>query len=385
MNDLKTFKFNYGGTILYFGPESTERIRDHLEGKKKALIVTGKRSAKESGALSDIEKILDELHIERKIYDGVRFNPTVEIVEEIIGEMRSLGADFLIAIGGGSVIDSAKLASVAYVEDRKPEEYLKGYARASKHLFLVAVNLTHGTGTEIDRYAVATITRTREKLGTAVAYPDVSVDNPKYMISLSKNQTLFTSLDALYHALESSVSPASNVLVRDLSRTAIEKIISYLKKSVENPKDLEARYMLLYASMLAGVAIDMAGTSIIHGLEHGLSGVVPNLEHGAGLAIIGPELFKLLYRTKPQEAWEAMRALDPTLRPNKEDAERAGESILKFQRSVGFSLTLSDYGFNDRKLREAIDVAWPLFQSRLMPELPEIGKEEIFSILKALL
>ncbi|MGC8997248.1 MAG: iron-containing alcohol dehydrogenase [Fervidicoccaceae archaeon] len=385
MNDLKTFKFNYGGTILYFGPESTERIRDHLEGKKKALIVTGKRSAKESGALSDIEKILDELHIERKIYDGVRFNPTVEIVEEIIGEMRSLGADFLIAIGGGSVIDSAKLASVAYVEDRKPEEYLKGYARASKHLFLVAVNLTHGTGTEIDRYAVATITRTREKLGTAVAYPDVSVDNPKYMISLSKNQTLFTSLDALYHALESSVSPASNVLVRDLSRTAIEKIISYLKKAVENPKDLEARYMLLYASMLAGVAIDMAGTSIIHGLEHGLSGVVPNLEHGAGLAIIGPELFKLLYRAKPQEAWEAMRALDPTLRPNKEDAERAGESILKFQRSVGFSLTLSEYGFNDRKLREAIDVAWPLFQSRLMPELPEIGKEEIFSILKALL
>jgi alcohol dehydrogenase YqhD (iron-dependent ADH family) len=120
-------------------------------------------------------------------------------------------------------------------------------------------------------------------------------------------------------------------------------------------------------------------------LEHGLSGVVPNLEHGAGLAIIGPELFKLLYRAKPQEAWEAMRALDPTLRPNKEDAERAGESILKFQRSVGFSLTLSEYGFNDRKLREAIDVAWPLFQSRLMPELPEIGKEEIFSILKALL
>lgn len=381
MNDLKTFKFTYGGTTLYFGPDSTERIKDHISSKRKTLIVTGKKSAKESGALGDVLKILDELNVEREIYDNVRFNPTVEIVEEIVEELKKFGPDFLIAIGGGSVIDSAKLASVSYAEGKKPEEYLKGNAKPQRHLYLIAINLTHGTGTEVDRYAVATITRTREKLGTAVVYPDISVDNPRYLLSLSRNQTIFTSLDALYHALESGVSPSSNVLVRDLSRTAVSKIASYLKRAVRDQRDLEARYMLLYASMIAGVAIDMAGTSIIHGLEHGLSGVVPELEHGAGLAIIGPELYKLLYKAKPQEAWEVISAIDHSLKPVAEDAEKAAESLSRFQQSVGFNLRLSDYGFDLQKLKEAIEVAWPLFQGRLFPEIPQLEKEKVLAIL----
>ncbi|MCI4397168.1 MAG: iron-containing alcohol dehydrogenase [Thermoprotei archaeon] len=385
MADLKTFRFVYGGTTLYFGPEATEKAKDHLVGKKRSLIVTGKRSAKDSGALDDVLKVLDELSIERKIYDKVRFNPTVEIVEEIVEELNSFGADSIIAIGGGSVIDSAKLAATAFAEGRKPEEYLRWIARASKHLFLVAVNLTHGTGTEVDRYAVATITRTKEKLGTAVAYPDVSIDNPKYMLTLSKSQTMFTSLDALYHSLESAVNPASNVMVRDLSRVATEKIREHLKSAIERPRDIETRYMLLYASMVAGIAIDMAGTSIIHGLEHGLSGVVPELEHGAGLAIIGPEFIKLLYSVRPTETWEVMRALDPSLRPSPDDYEKAGEALRRFQESVGFNLRLSDYGFNEQKIREAVEVSWPLYDSRRFPGLPEMSKEDVVSILRKLL
>jgi len=385
LSELKDFRLAYGETILYFGPNSTEKIKDHIRGMKRALAVTGKRSARESGALSDIEKILGELGIEMRIYDRVHSNPTVEIVEEIVGELRDYKADFIIAIGGGSVIDSAKLASASYAENRRPEDYLKGNHRASKHLYLVAFNLTHGTGTEIDRYAVATITRTKEKLGTSVAYPNVSVDNPRYLLTLSRNQTLFTSLDALYHALESSVSPASNVMVRDLSRAAVAKIREYLRRAVDSPRDLEARYMLLYASMAAGIAIDMAGTSIIHGLEHGLSGVVPQLEHGAGLAIIGPELMKVLYRAKPREAWEVLSLLDPSLQPRAEDAERAGESLRKFQESAGFSLRLSDYGFSEAELREAVSVAWPLFESRITPEIPPLSREDVFSILRKLL
>jgi alcohol dehydrogenase len=250
---------------------------------------------------------------------------------------------------------------------------------------LVAVNLTHGTGTEVDRYAVATITRTKEKLGTAVAYPDVSIDNPKYMLTLSKSQTMFTSLDALYHSLESAVNPASNVMVRDLSRVATEKIREHLKSAIERPRDIETRYMLLYASMVAGIAIDMAGTSIIHGLEHGLSGVVPELEHGAGLAIIGPELIKLLYSVRPTETWEVMRALDPSLRPSPDDYEKAGEALRRFQESVGFNLRLSDYGFNEQKIREAVEVSWPLYDSRRFPGMPEMSKEDVVSILRKLL
>ncbi|MEM3228611.1 MAG: iron-containing alcohol dehydrogenase [Fervidicoccaceae archaeon] len=385
MVELKDFKLVYGGTTLYFGSDSTEKIREHIAGKKRALIVTGRRSARESGALKDVESVLEDLKIERKIFDRVSFNPTVEIVEEIVEELKSFSPDFIVAIGGGSVIDSAKLASAAYAESRNPADYIKGRAKAQKHLFLVAVNLTHGTGTEIDRYAVATISQTKEKLGTIVAYPDVSVDNPKYLLTLSRNQTIFTSLDALYHALESSISSSSNALVIDLSRAAVEKIFSYLGKAVSNPRDIESRYMLLYSSMLAGIAIDLAGTSIIHGLEHGLSGVEPGLEHGAGLAIIGPTLMKVLYRVRTEEAYAVMRIIDPELRPLAEDAERAGESLARFQESVGFNLSLADYGFDEKKLREAIEVSWPLFNGRLIPGVLEMGKEQIFSLLRPLL
>ncbi|MGB9830529.1 MAG: iron-containing alcohol dehydrogenase [Fervidicoccus fontis] len=381
MSSTKDFSLSFRETILYFGINSTERISRSIKGFRRALIVTGKTSAKKSGALDDILKILNENDIEYTIYDSVTSNPTVDKIEEITEKGKIFDTDLIIAIGGGSVIDSAKFASVILSIGGNPVDYIKRKIKPVSHTFLVAINLTHGTGTEVDRYAVATISETKEKLGSSIAYPNISVDNPRYMVSLSPQQTLFTSIDAFYHALESSIVESSNPYVQDLSEKSAYYIKTYIQVAMKNPSDIEARYWLLYASMLAGISIDLAGTSIIHGMEHGLSGVNPSLEHGAGLAIIGPLFLPLLYKAFPENSWKVMKVLDPSLRPTPEDAEKAGKILDEFQKSIGFNYALKDYGFDKEWLKDAVEAGWRIFEPRIPKDKFILTKEQVYNML----
>lgn len=169
---------------------------------------------------------------------------------------------------------------------------------------------------------------------------------------------------------------------QDLSESAVRYIVKYLGNAVSNPRDIEARYWLLYASMLAGISIDYSFTTIIHAQEHGLSGVNPRLEHGAGLAIIGPYFLPILYKAFPEEANRILRIIDPSLRPVPEDAERASIALKKFQESVGFKYTLRDYGFDEDTLKEAVEVSWPLLEPRIPKEKYSITKELAYELLK---
>jgi alcohol dehydrogenase len=157
LSSTKDFSLSFRETTLYFGINSTERISRSIKGFRRALIVTGKTSAKKSGALDDILKILNENDIEYTIYDSVTSNPTVDKIEEITEKGKIFDTDLIIAIGGGSVIDSAKFASVILSIGGNPVDYIKRKIKPVSHTFLVAINLTQGTGTEDDRYAVATI------------------------------------------------------------------------------------------------------------------------------------------------------------------------------------------------------------------------------------
>jgi len=355
---MKEFGFNYSGVKLYFGKGSVNKLKEQLKPYSYFLIATSKTGARVSGALDDVKAALDQINSKYIIYDGITPNPTTDQAQEIAQMSWENGAEAFIAIGGGSVIDAAKMASVIHKNGGKARDYLHFNRRASKGKPLFAINLTHGTGTEIDRYAVLTDEK-GQKRGISLIYPAASADDPSYMTTLPKNQTVYTSLDAFYHSYESMTRLTATPMVEMLALEAIGKISEWLPKCLNDLKEIEARYWLLYSSMLAGVAIDMEGTHIIHMLEHALSGKNPKVPHGAGLAMLGARAVYYTHKLNPVKSAEALRAITPGIKPVADDADRAQKIVEDFQKEVGFSERLSDYGFTDRELLKMVDELTP--------------------------
>jgi alcohol dehydrogenase class IV len=373
------FKFRYGGVELYFGPGSlVENIANKLQGVRRALIVTSKSAARVSGALRDVLSALDEVGADYVIYDKVSPNPTTAIADEAARAIVEVGADVVVAIGGGSVIDVAKVASVIAGTGVSSREYVLGKRLGPPSTRLVVVNLTHGTGSEINRFAVLTISGTIEKRGVVARYADVSFDDPTYTLTLSREQSLYTTLDAFYHAYEAATSNRSNLLVSTLAEEVVDIVARYLKRVLEDPGDLEARTMLLYASMLAGVCVDVVGGShLAHAIEHGLSGLKPELPHGAGLAIVGPYVAYYVHKAAPEKSARILRKLDPSIKPSSEMAEAAMKAIMEFQLSAGFNKRLRDYGIEESDISPVLDFVEKMIRERYAPLLPLMPTREI--------
>lgn len=347
---MPKFALKYASLTLYFGPHAIQELEKELKGCERVLIATGKRSAKESGAFDEALSLLSKLGVSYEVFDGVTPNPWASQADSMAQRAWAFGADAILAIGGGSVIDTAKAAAMVAVGGGRAADYVYKRRRAKGWLPVYAVNITHGTGTEVDRYSVLTVEETGEKRGFVSIYPAASVDDPRYTLTLPRSQTVYTALDAFYHSYESATQPGSSPFTEMLSREAVRLLRTWLPKSVENLRDLEARYWLLYASMLAGIAIDIDGTHLVHTIEHVLSAMNPKLAHGCGLAMLGPRSAYYIHRINPRASAAVLAALDPTIRPVPEDAEKAEKAIREFQLSVGFEEKLGDYGFSESDL-----------------------------------
>jgi alcohol dehydrogenase len=336
-------------TLLHFGVNALEKAKDFVNGCERIVIATGKTSARISGALDDVEKLLKGFGVSYVVYDNISPNPWASQVEGLAKVIWNEGADAIIAIGGGSIIDTAKVASVIALSGGTVRDYARG-RKPKRSLPLLAINLTHGTGTEVDRYAVVTLDEEKEKHGLGLKYPEVSVDDPRYTLTLDKRQTIYTSIDAFYHSYEAATSKVSTLFAETMAKEAVFIIVNYLPNLVNNLKSLELREKLLYASMLAGIAIDSASTHIIHAIEHAISGLQPKLAHGCGLALLGPKGIYYTHKAVPESSALILRLLDPTIKPVSEDAEKAQKAVEKFQSEIGFAERLGDYGFTEKDL-----------------------------------
>ncbi len=366
---LKPFEWTYSCTKVHFGPSSEESLRQYIKGVKKVVIVSGRLAAKASGALDDVTSILREQGVEYVTYDRVVSNPPSSLAEDLAKYIKETGSEAIIAIGGGSVIDVSKVAAAIVGSGGSALDYLYGKRKASSCIPVYAVNLTHGTGSEVNRYANLTDVTSGDKLGNEVCYPRASFDDPRYTLSMPKEQVLCTAFDALYHAYESATTVGSPPLVWTLAKEVVSRISESLPKAVLNLKDEGSRYWLMYSSMLAGVAIDISPTNIIHQVENILSGLVPSLPHGCGLAIIGPTLAPIVHSASPEVSASLLRILSPGKDiASPDDAARA---LSEFEESVGFNKRLGDYGIGKDIVRETVRRAFnnPVVAERLRTRL----------------
>lgn len=287
---------HYLPTRIIFGENAVRKGYVYLNQLgKKALLVTGKNSARQSGALDDVLSVLQGLKIESVLFDEVRENPILETVIDGADLFRHNNCDFLIGIGGGSPIDAAKAIALT-AANNLTQDRIYDTSAFKKTWPLAAIPTTSGTGTEATQYSVLTDAAAQKKAGFGhdLAFPALALVDPKYTLSLSEKVTLHTGIDALSHLLEGIYSNKRTPLIYPLIFQGIGLIINNLSAALKHPSDLAARTALSRASLYGGITIAHTSTTLQHSIGYPLTSVY-GVPHGLANGIVMQQIMELYY------------------------------------------------------------------------------------------
>jgi len=268
---MKPFSASFPRKII-FGRGSVDNLPSHLKAlglKGKAMLVTGRRFARESGYLDKLTSLLRSAGFGVVVFDRVEPNPLVETVEAGGALARDERVDFVIGFGGGSAMDAAKGIAVLASHGGRLEDYFYPAEVEPPILPIIAIATTCGTGSEVTRYAIFSRGFRKNVVASDQIVPTLSILDAEVLNHLPKKVTAYTAMDAFSHALEAYYHAKSSMLSDGFAKDALRLVLENFKKGVDG--EPEAREKLFYASMLAGFAINMTGTVIVHGLGYYLT------------------------------------------------------------------------------------------------------------------
>lgn len=351
---------------VYFGFGAIHKMEEVAKDMKskgidKILVVSGRNAYKSSGAWEVIEKALKNNGIAYTNYAEVTPNPTADAVDAAAKQGKEFGAKAVMGIGGGSPIDAAKSVAIMLAnEGVSARDIYEFKFIPQKAVPIVAINLTHGTGTETNRFAVVTIPETEYKPAIAYdcIYPSYSIDDPALMMNLSPEQTMYVSIDAVNHSIEAATTKVASPYSISTAKECIELVAKYLPIINKDPQNKEARYFLLYASILGGVSFDNGMLHFTHALEHPLSGIKPKLSHGLGLAMILPAVIKYIYPAKAKTLASLFSTIIPELKGTPDEAEYAAKKVEEWLFSVGITKKLTDEGFSEADVEKLVNLTF---------------------------
>jgi alcohol dehydrogenase class IV len=258
------------------------------QGVKSALIVTDSGVMK-AGCVSNVLYSLEKSGISHEIYEGVEQNPSEQNVMEALAMVSHNGFGGIIAVGGGSAIDTAKAVVALMIENCDIRDLYSREVVGTAPITLVAIPTTAGTGSEVTRSAVITNkkARVKETIRGECLYPKIALVDPELTISLPKSITASTGMDALTHAIEAYTTKNAHALSDALAIEATRLIFNNLRKAVSDGSDIEARGNMCAASTLAGMAFSISGLGIVHAMAEPLGGKF-NVPHGVANSILLP-------------------------------------------------------------------------------------------------
>lgn len=322
---------------------------------KKALIVTGKIITK-TGLAEKVTQVLSSLGIDSVIFNDLPGEPTDLMIMEGVKVFKSEKCDFIIGLGGGTPIDTAKAIAAMAVLPGKMIEY-KGKELIGNFAPLVLIPTTAGTGSEVTRYFVFTNTETDEKLlykGDSLL-PKIAIIDYNYTISSPRSITLATGMDALCHAVESFTCRKANPITDMFCLDAVKRIFKYLPRACANGEDKEARENMSFAAYEAGVAINGSPTTIIHGMSRPI-GACFHVPHGISNAMLAVECLRAVIEgcyDKFAELAIVIGAVKPGCDP-KVGAEKFLEALEALTKELEVP-TLKEYGLDLDKFAEMED------------------------------
>ena len=300
---MKNFEF-VSPTKIYFGPGKENDVGSILKdfGASRVLIVIGKNSVIKSGLLERVVVSLGKASIPFELLRGVRANPTFDLVEEGLSIIRTHKIDFILAIGGGSVIDTAKCIAVNFYHNGGVKDINLHKAAPTKALPVGVILTISAAGSELSNSCVIQDDATGIKVGfnSDLVRPVFAIENPELTYSLPKEQIAYGVVDILMHTLERFFSESDKYeLADEFALGLIKNVLEVGLLAYQNPTNYEYQSALMLASSLSHNGLTSIGKKYympVHQLEHPLSGTFPHIAHGLGLAILFPAWCKYYYK-----------------------------------------------------------------------------------------
>ena len=285
--------------VLFGAGELNNLHKQAMPGKKAMVVISNGKSTRENGTLDRTLEQLRMAGVETALFDKVEANPLKSTVEAGAKFAKDNDCDFVVALGGGSVMDAAKIMAMYALQPGELWDYVAGSTGKMQPLVnptlpVVAITTTAGTGSEVDQWGVVTNPETNEKIGCGgmdSLFPVLAVVDPELMLTVPPKFTAYQGFDALFHSVEGYISIVSSLMSDMVQLAAIENIGKYLPRAVKNGDDLEAREHVAFANTMSGYSMVVGSCTSEHSMEHAMSAYHQHLPHGAGLIMISKEYY----------------------------------------------------------------------------------------------
>ncbi len=383
---MNGFDFYIPTRILFGAGKLAELGRTPLPGHKALVVISAGQAMRRSGYLDRVLALLKDNHAEAVLFDRILPNPVLRHVMEGAAVARQEQCDFVLGLGGGSTMDSAKAIAVMATNPGDYWDYVDSGSGGAKPLVraplpIVAVTTTAGTGTEADPWAVITHEERREKIGfgSPGMFPALSIVDPELMLTVPPQLTAFQGFDAFFHAAEGFLATVASPMSDLLALKSMELIARHLPDAVRNGADLEARAQVALANTLSGMVESVSCCTSEHAMEHAMSAFHPNLPHGAGLIMLSGAYFSFFADKAPERFAAMARAMGAAADPG-----AMVPALLKLQRACGVAgLKMSDYGITEEELPQLADNAMTTLGGLFALDRYRLSREDTVAIFRA--
>ena len=370
-------------SCVYSGVGSVEDVQTILkqESAKKALVFTDKKVAG-AGLLDKLLAVLERCSVDYKVFDELKPEPAYGDVEAVGEQMNREKGDIIIAIGGGSVMDAAKLCSLLKSSDYTVKDLLGDPLLASKQLKTVMIPTTCGTGSEATCNAIVAIPEEQSKKGivNAEMIPDYVILDAQMIAGLPASIVAATGVDALAHVVECYTSRKATPLSDTYAAAGAKLIFRNIEEAYKNPSDMEAKNNMLLGAFYGGVAITGSGTTAVHALSYPLGGKY-HIPHGVSNAI----LFAHVMAFNKDACAERLAQLcdevypEQSAKSGEEKADYMIERIAAIVKNTDIPVNLGAFGVKMEDLDFLVD-AGSRQQRLLVNNMKELSLEDIRSI-----
>lgn len=348
------YTFNVPTKVLFGAGRLDDLHCEKMPGKKALIVISNGKSTKANGYLERTEAELKAAGADYVVFDKIQPNPLKETVEEGAEFARKNGCDFIVALGGGSVMDASKAIALNTVNEGDLWDYVhsgsgKGKALLRTPLPIIAITTTAGTGSEVDFGGVITKSDTHEKIG--ICFPELTpvlaVVDPALMTTVPPKYTAYQGFDALFHSIEGYLSVHRNLMSEMVQEAAISNLAEYLPRAVADGSDIEAREHVAFANTMSGYSMMVGSCTSEHSMEHAMSAYHQDLPHGAGLIMISVEYYRHFINCHACDERFVKMAKLLGIR-NASQPQEFITALENLQKACGvYGLKMSDYGIRE--------------------------------------
>ena len=389
---MKDFNF-VSPTRIHFGKNAMNFLSEEIKNKyKKVLLVYGQNSIKKIGVYDAVISQLSSANVEYFEISGVRPNPEISKVKEGLKLVRENNIDLILAVGGGSVIDTAKSIAASFYYDGDPFDLNLHKVKPEKALPLGVVLTISASGSELSDSCVVMDDGTKVKQGfnSNVVRPAFAIMNPEYTYSVSKYQTGCGIVDIISHSLERYFSPSENLEVSDsLALSIMKDTIEAGKVAIKDPNNYDARAALMLLGAYSHNGLTSLGKEKqmpIHKMEHALSAYDIRIAHGAGLSILIPAWMEASYKNDVDKFARFTKEIFGVEEKNKINTALKGIALLReYFQSIGMPISLKEVELSSKDIPSLVEMMFADTRMIGQKSINPLSKEDVEEMLRSIL